>query len=58
MNPTTNPPVTAAAIAAAINGIILAFTNLTGEQDAAICAAVVVAAGFAASRFTSPAKWY
>lgn len=57
MNPANNPPVTAAAAAAAINGMILAFTTLTGEQDAAICALVVVVCGFLASRFTTPAKW-
>ena len=50
---TANPPVTAATIAAAVNGLILAFTDLTGEQDAAVCAAVVVVCGFIASRFTS-----
>ncbi len=53
-NPANNPPVTAAAVAAAINGLILAFTSLTGEQDAAVCAAVVVVCGFIASRFTTP----
>lgn len=54
---TNNPPVIAASVAAAINGLILAFTSLTGEQDAAICAAVVLVCGFLASRFTTPAKW-
>lgn len=55
MNPATaNPPLTAAAVAAAVNGLILAFTALSGEQDAAICAAVVVVCGFLASRFTTP----
>lgn len=54
MNPKNNPAASFAALAAAVNGLILAFTTLSGEQDAAICAAVVVACGFLASRFTTP----
>lgn len=57
MNPANNPPVTAGMAAGAINACILAFTNMTGEQDAAICAVVVVVCAWIASRFTTPAKW-
>ena len=52
-NPPTTLPVTAAAVATCQQAI-LAFTSLTGEQDAAVCAAVVVVCGFIASRFTTP----
>ena len=55
MNPAQqNPPVTAALVAGAINAAILAFTSLTGEQDAAVCGLVVVVAAIVAQRFTTP----
>jgi ABC-type uncharacterized transport system permease subunit len=55
MNPVQgNPPVTAALVAGAINAAILAFTSLTGEQDAAVCGLVVVLAAIVAQRFTTP----
>jgi hypothetical protein len=55
MNPVQgNPPVTAALVAGAINAAILAFTSLTGEQDAAVCGLVVVVAAIVAQRFTTP----
>ena len=55
MNPVQgNPPVTAALVAGAINAAILAFTSLTGEQDAAVCGLVVVVAALVAQRFTTP----
>lgn len=55
MNPAqSNPPVTAALVAGAINAAILAFTSLTGEQDAAVCGLVVVVAAIVAQRFTAP----
>ena len=54
MNPSQNPPVTAALVAGAINAAILAFTSLTGEQDAAVCGLVVVVAAIVAQRFTTP----
>ena len=49
-----NPPVTAALVAGAINAAILAFTSLTGEQDAAVCGLVVVVAAILAQMFTTP----
>lgn len=55
MNPARqNPPVTAAAVAAAINGLIVAFGSFTDEQSAAIGAAVIVVCGIIAQRFTRP----
>jgi len=55
MNPVQgNPPVTAALVAGAVNAAILAFTSLTGEQDAAVCGLVVVVAAIVAQRFTTP----
>ncbi len=55
MNPAQqNPPVTAARVAGAINAAILAFTSLTGEQDAAVCGLVVVLAAILAQMFTTP----
>lgn len=54
MNPANNPPVTAATIAGAINALILAWTDLGAEKDAAIVLAVTVLAGVIASRFTTP----
>jgi ABC-type uncharacterized transport system permease subunit len=55
MNPVQgNPPVTAALVAGAINAAILAFTSLTGEQDAAVCGLVVVLAAILAQMFTTP----
>lgn len=57
MSPANNPPVTAGAVAAAINACVLAFLNLPDNQEAAICGVVAVVAAFIASRFTTPAKW-
>ena len=55
MNPAQqNPPVTDALVAGAINAAILAFTPLTGEQDAAVCGLVVVVAAILAQMFTTP----
>ena len=55
MNPVQgNPPVTAALVAGAVNAAILAFTSLTGEQDAAVCGLVVVVPAIVAQRFTTP----
>ena len=55
MNPAQqNPPVTAALVAGAINAAVLAFTSLTGEQDAAVCGLVVVLAAILAQMFTTP----
>ena len=49
-----NPPVTAAAIAAAIGGLLAAFTELDIEQLGAINAVVVIVAAVIAQRWTVP----
>ena len=42
MNPAKqNPPITAAGLAAAVNGLIVAFGHFTDEQNAAIGAVVI-----------------
>ena len=37
-----------------LNAAFLAFTSLTGEQDAAVCGLVVVLAAILAQMFTTP----
>lgn len=55
MNPAQqNPPVTAATVAAAIVGLLAAFTDLDADQLAAISAALVIVAALVAQRFTTP----
>lgn len=56
MNPTQNPPVSAAAVVAAILGIVTAFDigHLTSEQTAAVGAVLAIAAALVAQRFTTP----
>ena len=49
-----NPPITAATIAAAITGLLAAFTDLTAGQLSAISAALVIVAAIIAQRFTTP----
>ena len=55
MNPAKqNPPITAAGLAAAVNGLIVAFGHFTDEQNAAIGAVVIPVAAWS-QRFTTPA---
>ena len=55
MNPVqANPPVSAAAVTAAIVGLLAAFTGLNADQLAAIGAAVGIVAAVVAQRFTTP----
>jgi len=57
MNPTNNPPVTAASVAAAVNACVIAFLSLPDNQEAAICGVVTIACAFLASRFTQRFWW-
>lgn len=49
-----NPPLTAAGLASVVMGLVAAFTEATGDQVAAIGAAVSLVAAFVAQRFTQP----
>lgn len=52
MTPAENPPLTAAGLASAVMGLVAAFTSASGEQVAAIGAAVSIVAAFVAQRYT------
>lgn len=54
LSPAQNPPVSAAAVASAIVGLLAAFTDLDADQLAAIGAVLVIVAALIAQRFTTP----
>lgn len=49
-----NPPVTAAGLGVVVMNLAAAFTQMTGQQVAAIGGAVVIVAAFISQRFTTP----
>lgn len=49
-----NPPVTAAGLASVVMLLLAAFTSFTGDQVAAVGAAVSLVAAFVAQRYTTP----
>lgn len=53
-HPRRNPPVTAAGLASVVTLILASFTDLTGEQVAAVATGVGLVAAFLAQHFTVP----
>lgn len=53
-HPRRNPPVTAAGLASVVTLVLASFTDLTGEQVAAVTAVVSIAAAFIAQQLTTP----
>lgn len=49
-----NPPVTAVGLGVVVMNLAAAFTEMTGQQVAAIGGAVVIVAAFIAQRYTTP----
>lgn len=53
-HPRRNPPVTAAGLASVVTLVLASFTDLSGEQVAAVATAVGLAAAFIAQQLTTP----
>ena len=56
LSPSTNAPVTAAAIVSAVGLCLAAFTEFTPEQVAAVNAVVAIIAGLVLQRFHTDPK--
>lgn len=54
LSPSQNPPVSAAAVTAAVIGVLAAFTSLGVDQVAAVGAVVSLVTAAIAQRFTTP----
>ena len=54
LSPSQNPPLTAAGLASVVMGLVAAFTEATGDQVAAIGAAVALVGAYVAQRYTTP----